>query len=158
MLISMNIEWVSGCCLTPWWAIFKLYHYENTLHFDEMMFSLYWTNTSSWIFIVLVHWNKSVGSTCRSIRFYAHGSWHYLRPIRSESPGTTNGHPLRGNVAVGETFSFDKEWIVQTTRYVSKCIIDVYVEQKEYLLHGWKTSTYFILHNWSNRPLGMYDY
>ena len=34
---------------------------ENKLIFNEMMTrsALYWTNTLSWIFLVLVHWNNS---------------------------------------------------------------------------------------------------
>jgi hypothetical protein len=34
---------------------------ENKLIFNEMMMrsALYWTNTLSWIFIVLAHWNNS---------------------------------------------------------------------------------------------------
>ena len=41
-------------------AIFQLYHGKNKLIFDEMMMrsALYKTNTLSWIFIVLAHWNK----------------------------------------------------------------------------------------------------
>jgi len=38
--------------------IFQLYHGENKLSFNEMMTSsaaLYYTNTLSWIFIVLAH-------------------------------------------------------------------------------------------------------
>ena len=61
-------------CLTQWnewvgeWllfntnsAIFQLYHGENKLIFNAMMmrFALFWTNTLSWIFIVLAHWNNS---------------------------------------------------------------------------------------------------
>jgi hypothetical protein len=45
-------------------AIFQLhvYHDENNLHFDEMiiMSALYYTNTLSWILIVLAHWNNSL--------------------------------------------------------------------------------------------------
>ena len=40
-------------------AIFQLYYGENKLHFNEMMSALYETNTFSWIFIVLAHWNNS---------------------------------------------------------------------------------------------------
>jgi hypothetical protein len=42
-------------------AIFQLYDGENILIFDGMMmrFALYQTNTLSWIFIVLAHWNNS---------------------------------------------------------------------------------------------------
>ena len=42
-------------------AIFKLYHGENKLIFNEMMMrsALYYTNTLSWIFIVPAHWNNS---------------------------------------------------------------------------------------------------
>jgi len=42
-------------------AIFQLYHGENKLIFNEMMMrsALYQTNTLSWIFIVLAHWNNS---------------------------------------------------------------------------------------------------
>jgi len=41
-------------------VIFQLYHGE--LIFNEMMMksTLYWTNTLSWIFIVLAHWNNSL--------------------------------------------------------------------------------------------------
>ena len=46
-------------------AIFQLlvYHGENKLIFNEMMTRsiLYLTNTLSWIFIVLAHWNNSPG-------------------------------------------------------------------------------------------------
>jgi hypothetical protein len=42
-------------------VIFQLYHGENKLIFNEMMIrsALYYTNTLSWIFIVLAIWNKS---------------------------------------------------------------------------------------------------
>jgi hypothetical protein len=42
-------------------AIFLLYHGENKLIFNEMMTrsALYYTNTLSWIFIVLDNWNNS---------------------------------------------------------------------------------------------------
>jgi hypothetical protein len=41
-------------------AIFQLYHGENKLIFNEMMKSaLFYTNTLSWIFIVLAYWNNS---------------------------------------------------------------------------------------------------
>jgi hypothetical protein len=42
-------------------VICQLYHDENKLIFNEMMmrFALYHTNTLSWIFIVLSHWNNS---------------------------------------------------------------------------------------------------
>jgi hypothetical protein len=42
-------------------AIYQLYHGENKLIFNEMMMrsAWYYTNTISWIFMVLVHWNKS---------------------------------------------------------------------------------------------------
>ena len=42
-------------------VIFQLYHGENKLIFNEMMmrFTLYYTNTLIWIFIVLAHWNNS---------------------------------------------------------------------------------------------------
>jgi hypothetical protein len=38
-------------------ASFQLYHGDNKLIFNEMMmrFTLYWTNTLSWIFIVVAH-------------------------------------------------------------------------------------------------------
>ena len=40
---------------------FMTYHGKNKLDFDEMMMmsNLYFTNTLSWIFIVLVPWNNS---------------------------------------------------------------------------------------------------
>ena len=43
-------------------AIFRLYHGEKKLIFNEMMMrsTLYQTNTLSWIFIVLGHWNNSL--------------------------------------------------------------------------------------------------
>ena len=42
-------------------SIFKVYHGENKLIFNEMMMrsALYYTNTLSWIFIVPAHWNNS---------------------------------------------------------------------------------------------------
>ena len=44
-------------------AIFQLYHDEKKFIFIEMMTmsDLYLTNTLSWIFIVLAHWNNSPG-------------------------------------------------------------------------------------------------
>jgi len=38
-------------------AMFQLYHGENKIVFNEMMMrpALYYTNTLSWIFIVLAH-------------------------------------------------------------------------------------------------------
>ena len=53
----MKSECVSDCCLTPT----QLYHGENKLIFNEMMMksALYYTNTLSWIFILLAHWNNS---------------------------------------------------------------------------------------------------
>jgi hypothetical protein len=45
-------------------AIFQLvvYHDKNKIHFNEMMMmsALYWSNTPSWISIVLVHWDNSL--------------------------------------------------------------------------------------------------
>jgi hypothetical protein len=42
-------------------AIFHLYHGETKLIYNEMMMrhALYQTNTLSWIFIVLAHWNNN---------------------------------------------------------------------------------------------------
>jgi hypothetical protein len=42
--------------------IFQLYHGKNKLIFNEMMMrsALYYTNTLSWIFIVLTYWNNSL--------------------------------------------------------------------------------------------------
>ena len=43
-------------------AILQLYYGENKLIFNEMMMmmsALYSTNTLSWIFIMLAHWNNS---------------------------------------------------------------------------------------------------
>ena len=41
-------------------VIFQLYYGENKLIFNEMMMrsALFYTNTPSWIFIVLAHWNS----------------------------------------------------------------------------------------------------
>jgi hypothetical protein len=41
-------------------TICQLYHGENKLIFNEMMMrsALYETNTLSWMFIVLAHWNS----------------------------------------------------------------------------------------------------
>jgi hypothetical protein len=61
-------EWIYGRLLwvSEWLlfnanaAIFQPYHGENKFIFDEMMRSaLYKTNTLSWIFLVLAHWNNS---------------------------------------------------------------------------------------------------
>jgi hypothetical protein len=45
------------------WLLLQLYHVENKLIFNEMMIrsTLYWTNTLSWIFIMLAQWNNSPG-------------------------------------------------------------------------------------------------
>jgi hypothetical protein len=42
-------------------AIFQLYHGENKLIFNEIMMrsALFYSNTLSWIFIVLGYWNNS---------------------------------------------------------------------------------------------------
>jgi len=40
-------------------ADLQLYHGGYKLHFNEMMSILYYTNTLSWIFIELAHWNNS---------------------------------------------------------------------------------------------------
>ena len=42
-------------------AILYLHHGENKLIVNELMMrsALYYTNTLSWIFIVLAHWNNS---------------------------------------------------------------------------------------------------
>jgi hypothetical protein len=42
-------------------AIFQLHHGKNKLIFYDMMIrsALFYTNTQSWIFIVLAHWNNS---------------------------------------------------------------------------------------------------
>jgi hypothetical protein len=42
-------------------AIFQLYHGENKLIVNDIMMrsTLYLTNTLSWIFLVLTHWNNS---------------------------------------------------------------------------------------------------
>ena len=43
------------------WYIFQLYHGKNMIIFNEMMMSaLFLTNTLSWIFIVLAHWNNNL--------------------------------------------------------------------------------------------------
>ena len=48
------------CCFNTIQVIYHLYHGKNKLHFNDMMLPLlYWTNTISWIFIVLPHWNIS---------------------------------------------------------------------------------------------------
>ena len=55
-------EWVSEWLLfNVSSAIFQLYYGENKLIFNEMMMrsALFQTNTLSWIFIVLAHWNNS---------------------------------------------------------------------------------------------------
>ena len=43
------------------WTILQQYHWQNNVHFDEIMmpFTLYWTNMLRWRFIVLAHWNNS---------------------------------------------------------------------------------------------------
>jgi hypothetical protein len=46
-------EWVNDCCLTP---SEQLFCYIMTMMMK--MFTLYLTNTISWIFIVLAHWNN----------------------------------------------------------------------------------------------------
>ena len=43
----------------PWW---------EQVTFDEMMSTLYYTNTLSWIFIVLAHWNNSL---CVDMSFHS---------------------------------------------------------------------------------------
>jgi len=42
-------------------VIFQLYHGDNKLIFNKMMMrsALFYTNTLSWIFIVLTHWNNN---------------------------------------------------------------------------------------------------
>ena len=72
--ICKNISHVLICILLSWcrqvsewllfnatWPIFQLHHSENMLHFKKMsmMSALYYTNTLSWIFKVLAHWNMS---------------------------------------------------------------------------------------------------
>ena len=67
--LFLDGRWQNVCCLlsNEWLlcnaisAIFRLYHGENKLIFNEMMIrsTLYWTNTVCWIFIVLAHWNNS---------------------------------------------------------------------------------------------------
>ena len=58
---TFTLEWVSDCCLTPNELFFSYFMMRISI-FDEMtiMSALYWTNTLSWIFIVLVHWNNSL--------------------------------------------------------------------------------------------------
>ena len=61
-------------------AIFLLYHGENKSIFNEMMMrsALYSTNTLSWIFIVLAHWNNSP-----QVHMSAHSytlSWFWANP------------------------------------------------------------------------------
>jgi hypothetical protein len=41
-------------------ANFQLYHGDNKLHFDEMMFALYLVNIRSWIFKVFSPWGNSL--------------------------------------------------------------------------------------------------
>jgi hypothetical protein len=49
----MSREWV---IVNAKLAIYQIYHGKNKLQFNEMMMStLYYTNTISWIFIVLAH-------------------------------------------------------------------------------------------------------
>ena len=52
-------EWVLLNAIS---AIFQLYHGEKKLIFNEMMMrsALYYTNTLSWIFVVLAHLNNSL--------------------------------------------------------------------------------------------------
>jgi hypothetical protein len=63
--VNHKCEWVSKwLLLNANSAIFQLYHDESKLVFNEMMMkmrsALYYTNTLSWIFIVLAHWNNSL--------------------------------------------------------------------------------------------------
>jgi hypothetical protein len=54
-------EWVSDCCLTPTQQCVSCIM-VNMLIFHEMMmrFTLYLSDTLSWIFIVIAHWNNSL--------------------------------------------------------------------------------------------------
>ena len=56
--ISVNILTYNVCTFSIFSAI---YHGENKLMFNEMMMrsALYYTNTLSYIFMVLAHWNNS---------------------------------------------------------------------------------------------------
>jgi hypothetical protein len=56
-------------------TIFQLYHGENKLIFDEEMMmrsALFWTNTLSWIFILLAHSGQTkdykIGICCFSAK------------------------------------------------------------------------------------------
>jgi hypothetical protein len=57
-LLWNALEWL---LFNAKWAIIKLYHGENKLHFNEkmMMSAVNQTNTHCWIFKVLAHWNNS---------------------------------------------------------------------------------------------------
>jgi len=57
-----RIEWVSKwLLLNANSAIFQLYHGEKRSIFNEMVMrsALYYTNTLSWIFIVIAYWHNS---------------------------------------------------------------------------------------------------
>ena len=58
LLIAWVSEWLLFNANS---AIFQLYDGENKLIINEMMMrsALFQTNTPSWIFIVLAHWNNS---------------------------------------------------------------------------------------------------
>ena len=49
------VEWVVKAMR----SILQLNHGVNMLHFEEMMSTLYLTNTFSWIFVVLTHWHNN---------------------------------------------------------------------------------------------------
>ena len=54
-------EWLSDCCLMPIQQFFSYSMSRTNYLFNEMMMrsALFLTNTLSWIFIVLAHWNNS---------------------------------------------------------------------------------------------------
>ena len=59
-LYTYNVLWVSDCCLTPTQQGVSCIM-VNKLIFHEMMMRsiLYLSDTLSWIFIVIAHWNNS---------------------------------------------------------------------------------------------------
>jgi hypothetical protein len=77
------------------------YHGENKLHFDEMMSTLYSTNSLSWIVIVLAHWHSrqridmsfhsdiSWFRANQSFFIYLFDFWAYLMRV---IPGTHRVH------------------------------------------------------------------
>ena len=68
LLMNIVSEWLM---FNAKWVIVQIYHCQNKFHFDVLMVmsALYYTNSLSWIFTVLAHWNSSAKWRSSKLQF-----------------------------------------------------------------------------------------